>query len=257
MPRSVLLVLQYDGGAFAGWQRQPDARTVQGVLEAGVERLCGAHVAVAGAGRTDAGVHATGQAAGLSVPDKWTPGELRRALNAVLPADVWVRSAAEVRPELHPRYSATRRAYAYHVGTDDEAESPFRVRYETAWRRTIDRAILDESAATLAGEHVFRAFAVQGTAPGSDDHRCTVARAAWVDRAGGLRFEIEANRFLHHMVRFIVGTMLDAASGRRERDSIRSLLAAPDNREVSAPAPAHGLYLERVDYPSDLYLVTE
>ena len=105
--------------------------------------------------------------------------------------------------------------------------------------------------------HVFRAFAVQGTAPEHDDHRCEVRSARWVERAGddaGLVFEIEANRFLHHMVRFLVGTMLDVATGRRAADDMAALLAATDNADVSPPAPPHALFLDAVTYPRDLYL---
>jgi tRNA pseudouridine38-40 synthase len=118
----------------------------------------------------------------------------------------------------------------------------------------MDRAALDDMARALRGTHVFRGFAVQGTAPPTDDHRCTITHAAWSDRPGGLAFEIEANRFLHHMVRFLVATMVDAASGRRPPGSVEELLTAADNRGVSAPAPAHGLFLDRVEYPADLYL---
>ena len=107
--RCVQLVLQYDGARFAGWQRQPDERTVQGALEDALLRLCQAHVAVLGAGRTDAGVHALGQAAGVRVPEKWTATTLRRAMNAILPADVWVKSTFEMRNEFHARYSALSR----------------------------------------------------------------------------------------------------------------------------------------------------
>src|SRR5512132_1036994 len=138
LSRSVQLVLHYDGADFSGWQRQPDERTVQGVLEAAVSRLCGAPVAVVGAGRTDAGVHARGQAAGVRVDERWTPAALRRALNAVLPADVWVAAAHEMRDEFHARYSAVARRYHYAVGLDDEARSPFRRRWEWAYSRPVD-----------------------------------------------------------------------------------------------------------------------
>ena len=104
--------------------------------------------------------------------------------------------------------------------------------------------------------HSFRAFAVRGTAPEEDDHRCVVTRAVWRREGDRLLFEVEANRFLHHMVRFLVGTMLDEGSGRRAEGTVRRLLDAEDNREVSPPAPPHALYLERVDYPPDLYLST-
>jgi len=252
--RTVQLVLHYDGSGFSGWQRQPEQRTVQGVVEQALERLCGSETAALGSGRTDAGVHARGQAVGVRVPEKWTPDALRRALNAVLPEDVWVAAAFDMRPEFHARYSATARRYSYYVGTDDDAHSPFRRRTEFPFTHRLDRDALRDSAAGLLGEHSFRAFAVKGTAPDTDSHRCDVRVAQWNERAGGMVFEIEANRFLHHMVRFLVGTMLDVGSGRRPSTDVRELLAAGDNSEVSPPAPANALFLDSVRYPAELYV---
>ena len=197
-----------------------------------------------------------GQAVGVRVPDRWTADKLRRALNAVLPADVWVARVAEMRDEFHARYSAVSRRYSYYVGTDEEAHSPFRGRYELAFEQPLQRSALDAAAAQVEGEHSFRGFAVLGTAPAHDDHRCQVTEARWRDRPGGLVFEIEANRFLHHMVRFLVGTMLDIASGRRPLSDMSVLLAAPSNDDTSPPAPAHALFLDRVVYPAELYVVT-
>jgi tRNA pseudouridine38-40 synthase len=252
--RTVQLVLHYDGAGFHGWQRQPGMRTVQGVLEEALERLCRTRVAALGSGRTDAGVHARGQAVGVRVPSRWAPGELRRALNAVLPEDVWVAAAAAMHPEFHARYSALSRRYAYHVGLDDAADSPFRSKREYAFRRPVDPAALDTAAALSLGSHRFLAFAVRGTAPDGDEHRCTVLGAAWERREGGMVFRIRANRFLHQMVRFLVGTMLDMASGRRPVADMLELLEATDNTRVSPPAPPHGLFLECVEYPTELYL---
>ena len=252
--RTVQLVVQYDGAGFSGWQRQPAQRTVQGVIEEALERLCGAPVSALGSGRTDAGVHARGQAVGVIVPAKWESAQLRRAMNAVLPSDVWVAGATEMRPEFHARYSATARRYGYHVGTDDEAHSPFRRRYELFHSKPIDRSALDRASAMLLGDHCFRAFAVQGTAPDTDDHRCIVSLSQWSDRPGGLLYTVQANRFLHHMVRFLVGTMLDIATGRRPVTDIPALLAAADNSEVSPPVAPHALFLEAVEYPAELYL---
>jgi tRNA pseudouridine38-40 synthase len=252
--RTVQLVLHYDGARFAGWQRQPNARTVQGVVEETLSRLCNTATRAVGAGRTDAGVHARGQAVGALVPAAWPAERLRRAVNALLPDDVWVVAAYEMRPEFHARFSAVVRRYSYRVGTDEDARSPFRARWEWAVRWPLDREALDESAGALVGTHSFRAYAVRGTAPPTDDHRCTVRCARWGDRPGGLTFEIEANRFLHHMVRFVVGTMVDVAAGRRDRSTVHRLLEAFDNSEASAPAPAHALCLEHVEYPRELYL---
>jgi tRNA pseudouridine38-40 synthase len=252
--RTVQLVLQYDGAAFSGWQRQPGQRTVQGVVEEALERLCATPVVALGSGRTDAGVHARGQAVGVRVPDRWEVAKLRRALNALLPTDVWVANAMEMQAAFHARYSAIARRYSYYVGTDDDARSPFRVRYELPFPHSLNRSALDDAARAVEGEHCFHAFAVAGTAPDRDDHRCTVQRAQWAERPGGLVFTIEANRFLHHMVRFLIGTMLDVATGRRPSADMPRLLEASDNREVSAPAPPNALFLDAVMYPRDLYL---
>ena len=252
--RTVQLVLHYDGAGFAGWQRQPAVRTVQGELETALNRLCAAPVPALGSGRTDAGVHARGQAVGVRVPERWTPDALRRALNAVLPDDVWIAAAHEMSPDFHARYSAVARRYSYHVGLGESSASPFRRRYEWAMLRPVDVDILQTAAGLFLGEHAFRSFAVQGTAPAGDDHRCAVSLAEWTVVPDRLVFHVEANRFLHHMVRFLVGTMMDAAVGRRSLDSVRALLDAPDNRGVSPPAPPHALFLERVSYPDHLYL---
>ncbi|MDP9279578.1 MAG: tRNA pseudouridine(38-40) synthase TruA [Gemmatimonadota bacterium] len=257
LSRSVQLVLHYDGSRFSGWQRQPGERTVQGDLEAAVSKLCGAPITVVGAGRTDAGVHARGQAAGVRVPDKWSALALRRSMNAILPDDVWIAAAFEMREDFHPRYSAVSRSYSYYVGTDDFASSPFRRTTELVWKKPLELKRLAAAASAIEGEHCFRAFAVKGTAPEKDDHRCTVSRAAWRERDGGLVFEIQADRFLHHMVRFLVGTMLEIGEGRREPSAIAELLMQEDNSNVAQPAPPHGLFLERVEYPKDLYMGTE
>jgi len=255
--RSVQLVLHYDGAGFSGWQRQPGERTVQGILETAVSRLCGEALTVVGAGRTDAGVHARGQAAGVRVPEKWSASALRRSMNAILPDDVWIAAAFEMRDEFHPRYSAVSRSYSYFVGTDDLASSPFRRTHELVWRKPLAFDRLLSAADAIQGRHCFRAFAVKGTAPEKDDHRCTVSEAAWREREGGLVFEIAADRFLHHMVRFLVGTMLEIGDGRREVSVMKELLEQEDNSQVSQPAPPHALFLERVEYPKDLYLRAE
>jgi tRNA pseudouridine38-40 synthase len=252
--RTLQLVMHYDGTGFSGWQRQPDRRTVQGVLEDALARLCAGPVAALGSGRTDAGVHARGQAVGVRVPERWTAVALRRALNAVLPHDIWVAAVHAMRDDFHARYSATARRYSYYIGTDEAASSPFRRHTEWAIGRAVDRAALDAAARELPGTHCFRAFAVRGTAPESDDHSCTIIDARWSDREGGFVFEIEANRFLHHMVRFLVGTMTDIASARRPATDMVELLGASSNDEVSPPAPAHALFLDVVRYPHELYL---
>jgi tRNA pseudouridine38-40 synthase len=251
--RAIQLVLQYDGSEFAGWQRQPSQRTVQGVLEDALSRLTSHPVVALGAGRTDAGVHARGQAVGVVMPARWTVTELRRALNAILPPDVWVAASYDMDASFHARFSATSRRYSYRVGTDAEARAPFRRRWEHAVFQPLNVAALNAAAGEITGDHCFVAFAVRGTAPPTDGHRCRILSAGWRVVEGGLIFEIEANRFLHHMVRFLVGTMLDIGTGRRPESDIDMLLHAGNNDDVSPPAPAHALCLERVEYPAQLY----
>lgn len=252
--RTLQLVLHYDGSAFSGWQVQPETRTVQGEVERVLARLCGGRIVAHGAGRTDAGVHARGQAVGIRVPERWSAPSLRRALNALLPGDVWVAAAHEMRPEFHARFSALARRYAYYVGTDDEARSPFRRRTEWALAMPVDVTTLQAVAQALVGTHRFIAFAARSSEPDPHDHRCIVTHASWSARPGGLTFEIEANRFLHHMVRFLVGTSVAIAGGTRPLSDLATLLAAGSNVGVSPPAPPHALFLDRVTYPAELYL---
>ena len=256
----MLAVIQYDGGGFAGWQRQPPpARTVQAEFESVLERLLGEHVAVTGAGRTDAGVHALGQGVSFPAPERWTAGEMRRALNALLPRDVWVQQVSVMKAGFDARRSATARRYRYLIGTDEAAASPFRRPHEWALaagagETQLQEAALHEAAAALIGEHDFRGLAAAGA--NTAHYRCRVALAAWAPRADGakgVQFTVEADRFLHHMVRFIVGTMVDIALGRRPAADFSRLLAATDNLAASPPAPPQGLYLEAVRYPPDLY----
>jgi tRNA pseudouridine38-40 synthase len=253
--RPFLAVVQYDGGQFVGWQRQPEGRTVQAEFEAVLERLTGRHTAATGAGRTDTGVHATGQGVGFIADERWSadaPG-LRRALNALLPPDIWVARVHPMTSRFHARRTATARRYRYEIGTDDASRSPFRRRFEWALGRSLEPVLLAESAATLPGEHDFRGLAAHGAA--KPDYRCHVVQAAWAARANGsgVTFTIEANRFLHRMVRFLVGTMVDIALARRPLSDLRLLLTATDNQAASPPAPPQGLYLEAVTYPPELY----
>jgi tRNA pseudouridine38-40 synthase len=255
--RPLLAVVQYDGGRFAGWQRQPHDRTVQAEFEAVLERLTGRPVIATGAGRTDAGVHALGQAVSFQVAERWAdePSGLQRALNALLPGDIWVRAVHVMRAGFNARRCASARRYRYLIGTDEAAASPFRRPYEWALQRPLDGAALAAAAAALCGEHDFRGLAAAGA--NTAHYRCRVALADWAPRADGMgmMFTVEADRFLHHMVRFIVGTMVDIALGRRPPADFSRLLAARDNLAASPPAPPQGLYLEAVHYPPDLYVV--
>jgi len=251
--RPMLLLLQYDGGAFAGWQRQTSDRTVQAEVEAALERLVGHRPRVTGAGRTDAGVHALGQAAATAVPERWQPEVLVRALNAHLPQDIWVASACRMRPGFDPRRHATERTYCYRIGTDPGASSPFRRRTEWALKADLDGERLARAARCLAGEHGFRSLSAAGQP--KPHYRCRVLDAEWRARDGGTGWEfwITADRFLHHMVRFLVGTMVEIGRGKREVQDLADLLDTTDNQAASPPAPPQGLFLVSVRYPTEWY----
>jgi tRNA pseudouridine38-40 synthase len=260
MSRTYLALLHYDGRAFVGWQRQPNGRSVQAELEGVLERLCGRRIVAHGAGRTDAGVHAVGLGVSFTVPPSWTASSLRRALNALLPRDSWVERLLPMVPGFHARKSATGRWYRYDVGTDEEALSPFRRPYEWALGRPLDENLLQRAAALALGQHDFRAFAVRkppATEAGDgSSYLCTLRLTSWEPRGidRGFSFQVAADRFLHHMVRFLVGTMVDIALGRRPLEDMAILLTAPDNQATSPPAPPQGLYFVAAEYPAAFYL---
>jgi len=241
-------VLQYVGRDFAGWQRQPSDRTVQAEVEAALRHLDGTRVAVVAAGRTDAGVHALGQVVSFATARGWASDELWRAMNALLPPDVWAVRAGPAPPGFHARRDARARRYRYVVGCDAAARSPFRRPYEWALGRRLDPELLVRTASQLEGTHDFRALSAAGQR--KPHYRCRVTHAAWRPRedADGYIFEVEADRFLHRMVRFLVGLSVDIAQARRPPDDLRRLLAGTDNRDASPPAPAQGLYFVRARY---------
>jgi len=244
--------LHYDGSGFHGWQIQPGVRTVQGEVEAALSRLANERVTTIAAGRTDTGVHATGQVVSVDVPPKWTALSLRKSLNAILPGDVWAAGAEAVGVGFHARYSAVARGYIYRVGTLPLALSPFRRGWCWPLRGDLDGDVLARCAAQLVGRHSFRRYAKAGQP--ERGYECAVHSARWAEwPSGGLEFRIVANRFLHHMVRYLVGTMVDAALGRRPPADVAALLeeTTTDGLETSPPAPAGGLFLVRVYYHED------
>ena len=248
------LTVHYDGSAFHGWQVQPDQRTVQGDLESALSRLADRPRTVLGSGRTDTGVHATGQVASVDMPDSWTPAALLKSLNAVLDGDVWIAEVLKADPDFHPRYDAILRCYRYEVGTRRDAASPFYRRWcwplgaaEGPHSTDLDVSAMRAAADIIVGEHSFKAFAKAGQPERGD--RCTVHSAEWTETALGLRFSVAADRYLHHMVRYLTGTMVDIGRGRRPLDDMTRLLACDPEVVTSPPAPPEGLFLDRVEYP--------
>jgi tRNA pseudouridine38-40 synthase len=256
MSRTFLATLHFDGTGFVGWQRQPARRSVQLEFERVLERLFGHHAPTTAAGRTDAGVHALGLGVSFAAPASWTAPTLRRALNALLPRDCWAESVHPMRSGFHARKSAVSRHYRYDIGTDAAAASPFRRPFEWALARPLGLGALRAAAALLQGEHDFRAFAAKGEP--KPHYRCHLAVAEWTERSEGkgVSFHVEADRFLHHMVRMLVGTMVDIGLGRRPLADISMLLERGDNQPTSPPAPPQGLYFVAARYPPALYLMT-
>ena len=242
-------VLQYDGGRFAGWQKQATDRTVQGEFEAGLERLESERVVTHAAGRTDSGVHALGQTVSFALRQDWDVAELTRALRSLLPPDVWLVRLERAPRGFHARKHATSRRYRYAIGWDDAAFSPFRRPYEWALSDPLDLPLLGRCATQLMGTHDFRAFSAVGQS--KPHYRSKIIESRWDSRGlvGGCIFTVEADRFLHRMVRFLVGTMVEIAQGRRPFSDLERLLTTRTNQDTSPPAPPHGLYFVGARYP--------
>jgi tRNA pseudouridine38-40 synthase len=240
------LVLEYDGTDFEGWQAQPQGqRTVQGELQAALARVAGGAVAVIGAGRTDAGVHAEGQVASASVDTRLAPETLQRALNAILPRDVAVRELAQVDAAFHARRDAQSKLYAYRIW-NATTRSPLRERRALWVSARLDVPAMREAAGALVGTRDFASFQAAGSSPGPTVR--TLDQVALEAEGAELCCCFEARGFLRHMVRTLVGTLLDVGRGRRSPDSIAALLAARDRSQAGPTAPAHGLTLVRVSY---------
>jgi tRNA pseudouridine38-40 synthase len=239
------LELEYDGSEFSGWARQPGLRTVQGELEAALERVLREPVQLTVAGRTDTGVHALGQVASFST-EATLPGDLARSLNAVGPGDVAVTAATIVDDGFDARRDARSRAYRYRV-LARPAPSPFEQGRALWWPHRLVRDALDGCAAALLGTHDFTAFT-----PTQTDHvrfERDILGAEWTEESADvLVFRITADAFMRNMVRVLVGTMLEVGGGRRTLDDFTALLDGAPRSAAGDTAPPHGLYLESVSY---------
>jgi tRNA pseudouridine38-40 synthase len=232
------LTLEYDGTGFHGWARQPGLRTVEGSLREALDAVFPRWHGLAVAGRTDTGVHATGQVASVEI-DGGPPAERAAdALNSALPEDVAVLESSEAPGGFHARFSARSRSYRYRVLTG--RRSPLEARRAFWWPRPADVDVLREASAALVGEHDFRAFTPTETQ--HDVFLRNVLAADWKREGDRLEFTITADSFLRHMVRTLVGTMLEGP------ERIGHLLNGASRSEAGLTAPAWGLYLERVEY---------
>lgn len=240
------LTLEYDGGAFLGWQRVEHGATVQGALEDAVEKLTGIRSEVIGAGRTDSGVHAIGQVAHVDIEKPFEPWKVMDALNALVrPHPVSVLNAEEAAPDFHARFDAVHRVYRYDISN---RRAPPAIARGFVWRvpNELDAGAMHEAAQRLVGNHDFTTFRdsnCQAKSPVKTLDRCDVTRDGET-----VHVWCEARSFLHRQVRSMVGTLVEAGLGKMSADDVADALAAADRKRCGPVAPADGLYLVRVDY---------
>jgi tRNA pseudouridine38-40 synthase len=246
--RTLKLTIEYDGTSYVGWQRQAEGTSIQGLLEEAVRPIEGAAVAVHGAGRTDAGVHALAQVASVALGCDLAESRVARALNAVLPPDVRVLSVERVDPSFHARFSARTKTYEYRI-VNAPSISVFQYRYAWHLPRALDVPAMRAAAVALVGTHDFAAFQGAGSAVATTDRTLLAVELDDVcarDRPMVLR--MTADGFLRHMVRNIVGTLVEVGRGRMEAGRLASVLESRDRARAGPTAPPHGLFLTHVEY---------
>lgn len=238
-------VLQYDGTAYHGWQRQSDADTVQESCEKSLSEILQDATGVVAAGRTDAGVHAVGQVIHFEHNSQIASDDLRRAWNARLPDDIWLASLHEAGRDFHARFDAVSRTYRYYIGQGPEAESPFKRRYSWPIRASLDWTRIAAATKTLVGRHDFQNFSKGVT---EEDSQCTVYSAEWRASTNGRYLTIRADRFLRHMVRALVGGLVAVGQTRLSVVEMQEALDSTGERPAIANAPPQALFLWQVRY---------
>ena len=261
--RNIRIILSYDGTDFSGWQSQPDRPTIQGYLEAALERILNEPHQLYGSGRTDAGVHASGQVANFRTSSSIPPRNLAKALNDLLPPTVRVRAAQEVAEDFHARYAARSKTYRYRI-LQTPVSSAFLGRFVWHYPYKLNRHDMAEAARLIEGEHDFTSFAAS---PGGEETEGTdtivdqrtkespskvrtifSSRIVWRPRMSLISYEVRGSGFLHHMVRNLVGTLVEIGRGKLTPRDVLRILEAGDRRLAGPTAPAQGLCLMKVEY---------
>ena len=237
------LIIQYDGSKYSGWQTQANSNTIQQSITEGIKVLTGQRVNLIGSGRTDSGVHALGQVANFKLEQELDLTKFRYSLNSILPGDISVTGMDNASENFHARFYALRRKYLYLF---IKYKSPFYEPFAYRYFYNLDCEYLNVLSKSLVGTKDFTSFSKKSSENG--DKNCTVFNAQWSERKGFVLFFIEANRFLHGMVRTIIGTLLNAQKNNYNEEYINNILTAK-NRETAAEAvPAKGLFLYKVKY---------
>jgi tRNA pseudouridine38-40 synthase len=254
--RHIRLLIQYDGTAYGGWQVQPNAATIQGLIEQSLKKITGEEINVIAAGRTDAGVHALAQVACFRTSSRLAPDIFQKALNALLPCDIRITETAESDDTFHARFSARGKSYFYLISTD-RIVSPFLHRYVWRLPYELDFNAMKEAMFYFRGTHDFSAF--RGSGCSAKTTVRTIAEATAQNLAAlefitasiegnFIKFRFEGNAFLRHMVRNMVGTIVEAGKGKIKPEDIERIMNSCDRRCAGPTAPAQGLFLERIEY---------
>lgn len=242
------LDIAFDGTDFHGWQRQPNAITVQELVEEALKLVCKIDSGIIGAGRTDAGVHADQLYAHVDTQLNLDLPVWKNKLNSFLPASVVVKSIDRVHAEAHARFDATARTYKYYITL---GKNPFKTKFSHSLHSTPDLTLMNQAATQLLGTQDFKCFSRSKT--DVKTYVCTVTQAQWVSLDDQIIFTISADRFLRNMVRAVVGTLLEVGYGKRSPESLKLLIDNKNRSNAGASAPAKGLFLHRITYPEALF----
>ncbi|OQX86417.1 tRNA pseudouridine(38-40) synthase TruA [candidate division KSB1 bacterium 4484_87] len=243
LERNIKITLEYDGTDFCGWQVQPNVRTVQEELEKALQQIFRKRIPVIGAGRTDSGVHARAQVANFRLDSSMPAKKIMAALNGNLPKDVRVLDAEETDPSFHSRFAAKKRIYRYYITRKEKAINRH---YLWCYKNELDVEAMRHASQFLIGKIDFKSFCSENA--DLPHHFCTVEESHWEEDGDLLIYTVSANRFIHSMVRIIVGTMIEVGRGYTQADAIPDILAARDRKKAGPTAPAKGLILEKIIY---------
>ena len=243
--------IAYDGTGFGGWQSQSNSLCIQDILEQALSTILRIKTSITGSGRTDAGVHASGQIAHFTAVTPIPIDRVLHSLNGMIPKEIRVLEMSLVPESFHARFSATGKIYHYHLHLDPITD-PFRLKYAFHVRHRVDLPLMKKGANYFIGTHDFTSFANQKGKEAADKDRVrTIARLNIIAEEGGIRLEFEGSGFLYKMVRNITGTLLEVAGGRRTPEEIPLILAAKNRKMAGKAADSHGLFLMQVHYPVD------